>query len=556
MIERLEVVLCASLAFLGCAIPEFVLSGDDEEQEQVDPNLVVVRENLQFLNPDLSFSGGSDIGNPFSGGTDTGNPFSGGTDTGNPFSGGTDTGNPFARTDLSTLSSIVVPENGELFRALLAPADGFHLGSSFAAGEADVIVVLNATRLDGQVKPTSSLRLNQVKLLRRADDGTADEVPLQVEHGAFNLAAATTTSLVATRAKLGAGTFGNLSVTLEDQDTVHLGTLDRAEKGRLRTLTLQGIVGKQEGERFLLVGGLVDGFRPVAGPLQDRQTSFLYLQSMATYREDGAFELLVHQQFQAPLAPPGRFDDPAVLLTHPTPVLHAPVLPAAHWAFSQVAQGMAKDESGNGHDGDLVGATPVAEGRFGGGLAFDGIDDYLGVAGEHLGAVGNALVDLSGQLTVTAWVKPEVLSDNQVILASGGSQHTSAEVALWLHQTRDAEGALVLTARCDFSVAGTTAHLTGGIVPPGQWSHLAAIVDFVGGRAAIYQDGRLARSGCLDEHCDPTGAPPRGNGGALFLGANLAGGGFFRGALDEVKLFHGVVSPHQLCLEAGRPDCG
>ncbi len=51
----------------------------------------------------------------------------------------------------------------------------------------------------------------------------------------------------------------------------------------------------------------------------------------------------------------------------------------AYWMFNDGDGAIARDSSGNGHDGDLLGDPEWVEGRFGGALEFDGIEDEVNV---------------------------------------------------------------------------------------------------------------------------------------------------------------------------------
>ncbi len=49
----------------------------------------------------------------------------------------------------------------------------------------------------------------------------------------------------------------------------------------------------------------------------------------------------------------------------------------AYWAFNEASGATARDASGNGHDGTLLGSPKRTAGRFGGAITFDGIDDKV-----------------------------------------------------------------------------------------------------------------------------------------------------------------------------------
>src|SRR6185503_14385623 len=52
-------------------------------------------------------------------------------------------------------------------------------------------------------------------------------------------------------------------------------------------------------------------------------------------------------------------------------------LPVAAYGFEEGSGLQVVDASGNGHAGTIAGATWTTSGRFGGALAFDGIDDWV-----------------------------------------------------------------------------------------------------------------------------------------------------------------------------------
>jgi hypothetical protein len=70
----------------------------------------------------------------------------------------------------------------------------------------------------------------------------------------------------------------------------------------------------------------------------------------------------------------------------------------AEWHFDEGEGSVLKDSSGNGNDGVIYGAIWV-DGKYGGALSFDGVDDYVEVPDAP---------QLSGggkDLTIEAWIK-------------------------------------------------------------------------------------------------------------------------------------------------------
>src|SRR5204862_3786098 len=76
----------------------------------------------------------------------------------------------------------------------------------------------------------------------------------------------------------------------------------------------------------------------------------------------------------------------------------APSGPVAAWAFEERRGNVVRDVTGHGHDGLVHGALRRA-GRYGGGLQFDGIDDWVTVRDA-------SALRLRPTLTLEAWVRP------------------------------------------------------------------------------------------------------------------------------------------------------
>ncbi|MCH7622181.1 MAG: LamG domain-containing protein, partial [Chloroflexi bacterium] len=78
--------------------------------------------------------------------------------------------------------------------------------------------------------------------------------------------------------------------------------------------------------------------------------------------------------------------------------------PVAFWAMDTGTGSIAVDSSGDGNAGELSG------GRFGNGLLFDGVDDFLSVGAD-------ASLNITDPLTVEAWVRADAGSLGTVFRA-------------------------------------------------------------------------------------------------------------------------------------------
>lgn len=80
------------------------------------------------------------------------------------------------------------------------------------------------------------------------------------------------------------------------------------------------------------------------------------------------------------------------------------------WKFDEGFGNVAKDSSGKGNDGEILGGAKWVDGYFGKALEFEGRNSCVKVPNDP---------SLDGdEVTVMAWVKPSVLSDDWNIIAT------------------------------------------------------------------------------------------------------------------------------------------
>ncbi len=195
---------------------------------------------------------------------------------------------------------------------------------------------------------------------------------------------------------------------------------------------------------------------------------------------------------------------------------------------------LLQDLSGHGNDGELHGTASVA-GFAGDARSFNGISDYVQ-------AQDTSPLDPASDVTITAWLdlttNPDCDANNnwRVILTKmtpAGGDWGSYNILL--EETRGLSWSVV--------VGGVWQRLfsTGGVVPIGQWVHVA-VVRSSAGFMGIYINGVLGPS-----QTSATG-PIASQAGPLRIGAgtNLIscpnGDGAFPGVIDEVKFFNRALS--------------
>ena len=207
--------------------------------------------------------------------------------------------------------------------------------------------------------------------------------------------------------------------------------------------------------------------------------------------------------------------------------------PLTEWRFDETLwAGVAnevKDNAANSLDGTSVnGATtddsnPALSGATGtcGYGDFDGNNDYVEVA-------DNNLLDLTTELTLTAWVRPETSSVDQTIISKGGSFTIS-------YRLRITAGNQLQFTWCTsrfFGVCTATSSITStATIATNTWTHVA--ISFSSGSQTLYINGSADGSGSSTTAISSSNTP-------LTIGAAIgifSTDNEFLGQIDEVRIY-------------------
>jgi len=138
----------------------------------------------------------------------------------------------------------------------------------------------------------------------------------------------------------------------------------------------------------------------------------------------------------------------------------------------------AVDLSGNGNDGTESGGVTWSADDKGLSASFDGVDDRF--------VLSNGLSRNQTAMTISAWVKPDVVSTNTMVYYESnntGTQFTRINLVV-------NSGSVQTGGRDDDGDSFTTfAQSNTGIVATNIWQHLVAVVDPTGGGCKVYLDG-------------------------------------------------------------------
>ena len=193
------------------------------------------------------------------------------------------------------------------------------------------------------------------------------------------------------------------------------------------------------------------------------------------------------------------------------------------------------DASGNGNHGVLSCnntanptcsvAARTTSGKFGRALSFDGVDDWVTVN-------DSAALDLTNGMTLEAWVYPTAISGNRTVLVK---ENTPNSVYYLYANTSDDSsntplGGGVFAGQYQFAHGGST-------LPINVWTHLAVTYD--GATERLYANGAQVASKAQ------TGSMTV-SGGVLRIGGNSIWGEFFKGRIDEIRIYNRALKAEEI----------
>ncbi len=193
---------------------------------------------------------------------------------------------------------------------------------------------------------------------------------------------------------------------------------------------------------------------------------------------------------------------------------------AGYWSFNENSGSLAHDESSySSSTCTLRNHAGWAGGAFGAAIKLDGVDDYA-----YCGNSGN--VDINGQLTLDAWIYPQSPSapgqGHQIIITKGG---LAQQYTLYRYD----DGSL---ARLVFRIDGLGS-VSISAPEPDQWYHVVGVYDSSG--MMLYLNGELKASSQVSGAAVPSTA-------GLSIGASPAGDSFFKGMIDEARVWSKALS--------------
>jgi len=189
----------------------------------------------------------------------------------------------------------------------------------------------------------------------------------------------------------------------------------------------------------------------------------------------------------------------------------------AWWPLDRLGSGA--EEIVNGNQGDYAGNPRETEGKVGGALGFDGVDDLISVPDPG----ANWILDISNDITLEAWIKRDSEQPaQQVFVGKSGCYYIGCR-----------GGHIFALVSNAFDITGPT------LLSVGVWYHLALTYDVGGSLACIYLNGEIDT-----RHSTGGQSVPIGNG-YVYIGG-LSGQQYFDGVVDEVSIYNKALSAAEI----------
>ncbi|RCV64105.1 PKD repeat-containing protein [Methanophagales archaeon] len=197
---------------------------------------------------------------------------------------------------------------------------------------------------------------------------------------------------------------------------------------------------------------------------------------------------------------------------------------ACYLGFDEGSGNTAEDTSGNNNEGTIHGAS-WAEGKLGKALSFDGTNDYVDCGRD-------TSLKITGAITVEAWVKWTGDGNPYFVTKTGGSAKRSYDLS------GNADGTVefrVGDSDCKtFKSSGTTP------IPAGKWVYLVGTYE-PSNYVRLFVNGALA-----EEDTTSIPAAQGENGLSWYIGSREGNQGWFKGIIDEVKIYNGALSAEEI----------
>jgi hypothetical protein len=187
------------------------------------------------------------------------------------------------------------------------------------------------------------------------------------------------------------------------------------------------------------------------------------------------------------------------------------------------------DRSGNGNTGTIAGASRTTSGKYGRALSFNGSSNWVTVADSNS-------LDLTSGMTLEAWVYPQSNSGVRDVIMKEGS---AIDIYNLYHRNwRGRPEGNVFANGVNRVVEGTSS------ISQNIWTHLATTYD--GTNLRLYVNGVQRAVQAL------TGTIATSSG-VLRIGGNSVWGEYFRGRIDDVRIYNRALAQSEIQSDMNTP---
>lgn len=202
----------------------------------------------------------------------------------------------------------------------------------------------------------------------------------------------------------------------------------------------------------------------------------------------------------------------------------------AYWSFNENSGTTVNDSLSNNNTGTINGATWTS-GKVNSALSFDGTNDYVN-------AGSGTSLNITDEITISAWVKPSNDSVRQIIVWKGVAGDGFGPDDIELHVEAVSYGYF----GAQYMGQSLLYAPTGGF-STGVWYHLALTVKN-GQFARFYQDGILRASNESLVAYDVSSVSPQ-----TYIGRPSSNSRYFSGSIDEVKIYSRALSDSEVLAD-------
>jgi len=192
--------------------------------------------------------------------------------------------------------------------------------------------------------------------------------------------------------------------------------------------------------------------------------------------------------------------------------------------FDKDEGGTVSDLSGKGNDGGATDCEWTADGKFGGGIVYNGTSSVIEVPHD------DSLLPGGDQMTIMAWYKPTSLAAGYPAIARKGSV---AQKGWGFDMPNGNIRGFIYLAATQAAVIATGST----ILETDQWQHVAMVYD--GEEIRVYLDGEL------DGSADCSGDINE-NDFSVWISKKADEANFFDGVMDDLAILNVALTEEQL----------